>query len=172
MSTLLVALGGFVFALLLIAIVVTLGSNNKVGRTIYLDKGKHSKTFKSEKHRLVAKPDRIVSGSEGEVIPNEFKSRKGRVSKRDVTQISIATIAVRDSGYIVNQAKIEYGNGHIHTEPMASTEEMMNGRIGYLVRLVRGIKKGEVPQATPAAYKCGYCPYRESCIFAASKVSH
>lgn len=139
---------------------------SKPGRTVYLDKGKHSKVFRSKKHKLAAKPDRLESDGIGRVIPHEFKSRSGRVSNRDITQVKVATIAVRENGFKVRKAKIEYGNGKVHEFDVPSTEALMDGELGHLVRLARSVKKGQEPEAKPASYKCRYCPYREACRFA------
>lgn len=132
--------------------------------TIYLDEGKNSKVFRSNKHRIAAKPDMIKRGKYGYAIPHEFKSRKTRVLKQDIIQIKVATIALR-SEYRVKQGLIEIGSGDKQIVEIDSTRKMMRGRVGELIRVVRDIKRGQVPVATPNKSTCRYCPYNTSCEY-------
>jgi len=134
----------------------------KTPENIYLDTGKNSQVFKSEIHCIAAKPDRIIQGK-GEVIPREFKSRTTGVARHDIVQVKTATIAIRESGYRVNRAVIELGSGKEQTIKIEPTSELLNGRVGELIEIVRDIKRGREPKPTTEAHKCKRCPYRASC---------
>lgn len=134
-------------------------------KTVYLDTGKTSEVFRSTTHRIAAKPDRIEQGSDGYAIPHEYKSRKNGVKKRDLVQIKTAAIALRDSGYKVKNAVLEVGSGKQHTFNIEPTDELMQGEVGDLIRVVRSIKRGEIPKPRPAESVCRRCSYKTQCPY-------
>jgi len=119
--------------------------------------------FKSQKHRIAGKPDRIEGATNGYVVPHEFKSRNYGFFNRDVIQIKTAAIAIRDSGYKVKEAVLELGSGKKQTVTIEPTIDMLNSEVGELINIVRSIKRGEVPAATPSADSCNRCGYRACC---------
>lgn len=158
-------MGLVILVVALIFLVWIFYKRSSVGKTIYVDHGKKSRVFRSKRHRIAAKPDRIVQGKNGLVEPHEFKSRKFGLFSRDITQIKTTVIALRDSGYNVDTAVLEVGSGKQYRIDIEPTDEIMKSDTGDAIRVVRSIKRGETPKATPSLKSCRGCSYRAQCVY-------
>lgn len=127
------------------------------GRTVSLDRV----TLRSERLRLIGRPDRIVRAC-GEVIPEEWKSgRTLRPSHK--AQLGVYFLLIEDQWNVVpTHGFIVLGDGSRHRIANDATLRTETLRLVEGVRAARRAVERPIPVDPPAG-KCRVCGQRANC---------
>ena len=128
-------------------------------RSIYIDRGKNDKIYKSEKYRIVAKPDVVLDKHTIE----EIKNRESGLYSSDRAQMIATALAVRSS-HRITKGVLVTKNARYDVSLEASDRklfELIREDYNHAVT----IASGRIPPGKPAEQKCRSCEYRERCKY-------
>lgn len=137
-------------------------TDDPTARTMYLDEGRGSRTFVSERHRLRAKPDKL-EGDVRDATLVELKSRPRGIHAADRAQIIATALAVRAEGIHVARARLETLEDEPVTLDLAPSDAALFERIRPAVEAARLALGGTAPAPAPSVGKCRACGYRARC---------
>jgi CRISPR-associated exonuclease Cas4 len=133
------------------------------GEVVYADAGGEAEILISDRHRLVGRPDYILDGGDGDLIPVERKSRPAGSGPYDGEILQLAAYcALVENGYgtIVRSGRLQYADRTVDI----AFDEQLRAKLADTPAVVRETgKEKDVSRSHNSPARCRGCGFRETC---------